>query len=96
MKARLPSPHSLASLSVENVENNWPTFQDGIGKAAFSPFCRAHVLKVRSARQKGCGLAGRTFLTIPLAAGVNRTLDIRGYSSTIIQQTQTWKESPLA
>jgi hypothetical protein len=30
--------------------------------AAFSPFCRAHVLHVRSARQNGCGLAGRTFL----------------------------------
>ncbi len=28
--------------------------------AAFSPLCPAHVLHVRSARQKGCGLAGRT------------------------------------
>ncbi len=26
---------------------------------------RAHVLRVRSARPKGCGLAGRTFLNIP-------------------------------
>ncbi len=26
---------------------------------------RAHVLRVRSARQNGCGLAGRTFLNIP-------------------------------
>ncbi len=26
---------------------------------------RAHVLDVRSARQNGCGLAGRTFLNIP-------------------------------
>jgi len=49
-----------------NVENKWPTFQDGICKAAFSPFCRAHVQGVRSARQKGCGLAGRTFLNIPV------------------------------
>ncbi len=31
-----------------------------------SGFGRAHVLRVRSARQKGCGLAGRTFLTIPV------------------------------
>jgi hypothetical protein len=34
-----------------NVENKWATFQDGTGKAAFSPFCRAHVRHVRSARQ---------------------------------------------
>jgi hypothetical protein len=34
-----------------NVENNWPTFQDGTGKAAFSLFFRAHVLDVRSTRQ---------------------------------------------
>jgi hypothetical protein len=26
---------------------------------------RAHVFHVRSARQNGCGLAGRTFLNIP-------------------------------
>ena len=35
-------------------------------RAGRSPFCRAHVLKVRFARQKVCGLTGRTFLTIPL------------------------------
>jgi len=34
-----------------NDENKWATFQDGTGKAAFSPFGRAHVLGVRSARQ---------------------------------------------
>jgi hypothetical protein len=37
--------------SIGNVENKWPTFQDGADKAAFSHFCRAHVLAVRSARQ---------------------------------------------
>ena len=30
-----------------------------------SPFIRAHVLRVRSARKNGCGLAGRTFLNDP-------------------------------
>jgi len=60
---------------VGNVENKWATFQDGTGKAAFSPLCRAHVLNVRSARQQRarptgrskqyCGLTGRTFLNIP-------------------------------
>jgi hypothetical protein len=33
------------------LKTNGPPFQDGTGKAAFSPFCRAHVLEVRSARQ---------------------------------------------
>ena len=35
--------------------------------AAFSPFCRAHVMPVRSVRQNDCGLAGRTFLNRPTA-----------------------------
>jgi hypothetical protein len=34
------------------------------GVLAFLPYSR-------SARQKGCGLAGRTFLNIPLAADVD-------------------------
>jgi predicted nuclease of predicted toxin-antitoxin system len=39
----------LANL-LPQVENKWATFQDEAGDA-FSPFCRAHVLRVRSARQ---------------------------------------------
>jgi len=35
-------------------------------RAGRLPLCRAHVLWVRSARHKSCGLAGQTFLNIPL------------------------------
>ena len=38
--------------------------------AAFSPFFRAHVLPVRSARKNSCGLAGRTFLNRPEASDI--------------------------
>ena len=57
------------------LKTNGPPFQDGIGKAAFSPVFRAHVLvlEVRSARKQrspltgyskpNWGLAGRIFLS---------------------------------
>ncbi len=34
--------------------------------AAFSPHCRAQLLRIRSARQSACGLAGQAFFNILL------------------------------
>ena len=64
--------------------------------AAFSPFCRAHVLWVRSARQKGCGLAGRTFLNIPshwrYGAHLERVLAIDvNYSTAFSRLLSAWE-----
>jgi hypothetical protein len=56
----------VVQLPSGNVENNWPTFQDGTGKAAFSPFCRVHVLRVRSVRQhKGVTLRDEPSYSAP-------------------------------
>ena len=67
---------SFPALLTGAVENNWATFQDGTSKAAFSPFFRAHVVPIRSARKTReslfetshaiSGLAERTFLNRPL------------------------------
>jgi len=44
-------------------------------QVAIFPDLRAHVLKVRSARQNGCGFAGRTFLNIPSNLMMSAHLD---------------------
>ena len=53
-----------------NVENKWGTFQDATGEA-FSPFCRAHVLGVRSVRQRAAAFpseySGQDWTGLPSA-----------------------------
>ncbi len=58
------------------------------GVLALLPYSRT--VRVRSARQKGCGLAGRTFLTIPFRASpcyADRT--------QAMQEKHGWVRTPL-
>lgn len=53
--------------------------------AEFSPFCHAHVRRVRSSRQKGCGFAGRPFLNISLVVDVYGLSGISGLEGSGIR-----------
>jgi hypothetical protein len=55
---------ALFTPDVEILISSWGSVEKK-PPAAFSPFSRAHVLCVRSARKNGCGLAGQTFLNQP-------------------------------